>query len=154
MMKLSYRAAPSRREAFRAAMRLGVVGLALKLGACSFAIPSLVPGPEETTGSIPKKIEARLSPDMAGEDWRRAKGALALALDPQGNGKPVKWENPESKAAGEITADGSPFVVSDEICRRFKAVIDMPSGKSSALEGSACRMAADEWAIKDVRAAK
>jgi surface antigen len=124
--------------------------LAPSLGGCSFAIPALTPAPEETTGSI-RKIEERLSADLDPEDWRRAKGALALALDPQGNGRPVKWDNPESRMAGEIAALGSPYVEDDEVCRRFRASIDPPSTPAKIVEGHACRLSPDEWAIRDVR---
>lgn len=125
------------------------VGLSPVLGGCSFAIPALTPAPEETTGSI-RRIEERLSSELSAEDWRRAKGALALALDPQGNGRPVKWDNPESRMAGEIAALGSPFVDSDEVCRRFRATIDPPAAPPKRVEGQACRLSPDEWAIRDV----
>lgn len=153
-MSVAYRTRFHGREALPRVAGIAAVAIAAAaLAGCSFALPSLVPPPEETTGSIPKKIEARLSGDLAAEDWRRAKGALALALDPQGNGRPVKWDNPETGMKGEIIPDGSPFVEADDICRRFKATIEAPSGKSSALVGSACRASADEWPIKQVRAA-
>ncbi len=47
-----------------------------------------------TTGSIARP-SLTFGADLNGEDWRRAQGALSLALDPQGNGRPVKWDNPD-----------------------------------------------------------
>ena len=120
------------------------------LGGGSFAIPPLVSPPQETTGSL-HKIEQRLSADLSQEDTRRAKGALAIALDPQGNGKPVKWDNPDSRASGEIAAVGSPYVEGDEVCRRFRATTDPQSGPAKAVEGYACRLSANDWAIRDLK---
>jgi surface antigen len=125
-------------------------GLLAACGGCSFSIAPLAPSPAETTGSI-KKIEKRFSADLGQEDWRRAKGALILALDPQGNGKPVKWDNPETRVSGEVTPDGTPFVESDEVCRKFRATVELASGASTSVEGSACRLsAADDWEIKTI----
>ncbi len=134
-----------------------VAGLAGALGACSFALPSFMggEGPEETTGSIVKATpESKISAGLAAEDWRRAKGAIALALDPQGNGKPVKWDNPETRFAGDITPLGSPYVEDDEICRRFTASVEAPSGRVQRYAGRACRVTGDEWALKQVATAQ
>lgn len=72
------------------------------------------------------------------------------ALDPQGNGAPVKWDNPDSQVAGTFTPVGQPYVQSDEICRVFLATIEFPS-RSSSLQGTACKLSADEWQLKDVK---
>ncbi|HZY23249.1 MAG TPA: hypothetical protein VFE80_12705, partial [Beijerinckiaceae bacterium] len=58
------------------------------LGGCSMSFPmeSLVPEDEpKATGTLAAKASSALSPELGEEDWRRAKGALAVALDPQGN---------------------------------------------------------------------
>lgn len=148
-MKQSYRSFGSGREALKAVLRAGLLGAVLAgCGGCSFSIAPLAPAPEETTGSI-KKIEKRFSAELGQEDWRRAKGALVLALDPQGNGKSVKWDNPETGMKGEVTPDGTPFVESDEVCRRFRATVEPASAAVISVEGSACRLsAADDWEIK------
>ena len=129
----------------------GVAGAlaALCVGACSI-MPSSSESKIETTGSIQRDPVSTLSADLGQEDWRRAKGALSTALDPQGNGAPVKWENPDSDISGTFTPVGQPFVKADEICRVFLATIAFPS-RASSLQGTACKLSADEWQLKEVR---
>src|SRR5438067_2431449 len=69
-------------------------------GETEAAAPVAVPEPTET-GSIAKRPSS-FGPDLGDEDWRRARAALGVALDPQGNGKPVKWDNPESGLRGSV----------------------------------------------------
>ena len=103
-----------------------------------------------STGSIGRIETSPLSPDLGQEDWRRAKGALAIALDPQGSGAAVKWDNPDSEASGTFTPVAQPYVKQNEICRAFLATITQP-GRSSSLQGTACRLAADDWTLQDVK---
>lgn len=113
---------------------------------------SLLGGEEEpsVTGSLPAKSISPLSPDLGQEDWRRAKAALAVALDPQGNGAAVDWDNPETGRKGSFIPVGQPFVAADEICRAFLASLnDAVADKS--LQGTACRPSGGEWALKDVK---
>jgi len=114
---------------------------------------SLTPGSDskvEATGSIKRDPAAILSADLGPEDWRRAKGALATALDPQGNGAPVKWDNPDSEISGTFTPVAQPYVEADEICRVFLATINFP-GRTSSLQGTACKLSADEWQLKEAK---
>lgn len=120
----------------------------LATGGCSVAPSS--DARVETTGSIARDNVSVLSADLGQEDWRRAKGALTTALDPQGNGAPVKWDNPDSDIGGTFTPVGQPFVKADEICRVFLATITFP-GRVSSLQGTACKLSADEWQLKDVK---
>jgi surface antigen len=128
----------------------------LALGGCgmSFPIASLVPddGPETTSG-VRVKAVSPLSPELGAEDWRRAKGALALALDPQGSGAAVSWDNPDSKLKGTFTPLGGPFVRNDEICRAFQATI---TGRPSniSVNGTGCRPSGGDWSIKDLKPSK
>jgi hypothetical protein len=150
--RLSYRIEGSQRE--DRSLRVGLNGLALiaalSAGGCamSFPITSLVSDPEPT-GSIAKPASP-LSPELSAEDWRRAKGALAIALDPVGNGSSASWENPDSGMSGSFTPVGQPFVKSDEICRAFLAELN---GRAVAgpLQGTACKPTGREWAIRDIR---
>jgi surface antigen len=135
-----------RRPACRAAL---IVSLASAAGACSFPMPSLLSG-EETTGSVTPKIVSPLSAELGVEDWRRAKGAMAVALDPQGSGSPVTWDNPDTGFKGTFTPVGQPFVKGDEICRAFLAGVT-GQATASSLQGTACRLSGEEWAIKDVK---
>ena len=107
----------------------------------------------KATGTLVAKASSALSPELGEEDWRRAKGALAVALDPQGNGALVSWDNPDSGFKGAFTPVGHPFVKGDEICRAFVAALGR-AGRNAALEGTACRLSGGEWAIKAVKPAK
>lgn len=145
----SYKPAGRRGEA----ARLGLAALvALWAGACSMSFPmtSLVSDDPTTTESTAPRVVSPLSPELGEEDWRRAKAAMAVALDPQGSGSQVSWDNPDTTLKGHFTPVGQPFVKSDEICRAFLASI---SGQlaGSSLQGTACRPSGGEWAIKDVK---
>jgi surface antigen len=128
-----------------------VIGTTLSLGACSMAIPSLVGEPVETTGSITPAFKSPLSSDLTAEDWRRARGALAVALDPQGNGSSVSWDNPESGLKGTFVPVGGPFVQSDVVCRAFVATINGAGDTPVSLQGTACRTSPDEWDVSGVK---
>jgi len=136
-------------------MKLAAAGLiALCAGACSFSfgVSALDDGEPEATGAIASKAVTSLSADLDEEDWRRAKAALAVALDPQGPGTQVSWDNPATARKGTFTPMGAPFVKNDEICRTFSAHLSGPV--PSALHGTACRPSGGEWAIKDVKPVK
>lgn len=136
-------------------MKILAVGMiALSAGACSFSfgVAGLDEDEPKTTGAIVSAAAVALSPDLNEEDWRRAKAALAVALDPQGPGTQVSWDNPETSMKGTFTPTGAPFVKNDEICRAFTAQISGPN--QASLQGTACRPSGDDWAIKDVKPAK
>ncbi|WP_210497193.1 RT0821/Lpp0805 family surface protein [Microvirga antarctica] len=133
---------------------LAAAMLLLSTAGCSFSysVIGLSEDGPEITGSIPKKASSPLSADLNEEDWRRAKAALAVALDPQGPGTLVSWDNPDTALKGHFTPTGAPYVKNDEICRAFSAQV---SGNTSAsLSGHACRPSGGDWAIKDVKPAK
>jgi surface antigen len=106
-----------------------------------------------TTGSIgPARSQALRSPlsdHLGPEDIRRAHGALALALDPQGNGSPVSWDNAESRSSGRFTPVSGPFLKDDEVCRAFLSLVVTPMDRRS-LQGTACRPSGGEWAIRQM----
>jgi surface antigen len=144
----------------RLAMRLGIIlGLSHLGGACSITWPMFSQGGArqadvvQTTASIPASATRHnlpsLSDHLGPEDTRRASGAMALALDPQGNGSPVGWDNGESKSGGRFTPVGGPFLKDDEICRAFLTQISTPMDKH-AFQGTACRPSGGEWAIRDL----
>lgn len=123
---------------------------AVNLGGCATAIP--LPSfagisKADITGSI--RPVSPLSDQLDGEDWRRAKGALAVALDPQGNGAPVTWENPQSKAKGSFVPVGQAWAKDDLICRTFLADLG-GSHPQRQLQGNACRDKGGEWRIGKV----
>lgn len=104
------------------------------------------------TGSISRR-PASFGSDLDEEDWRRAHAALAVALDPQGNGKPVKWDNPETGLRGSINPTGLPYVAHDLICRDFLASVIAP-GRNRFLRGTGCRPSGGAWALKHIRSGK
>lgn len=128
-----------------------VAAWAVSAAGCSVSLPiaSLL-GDTETTSSIKAKPVSPLSPELGVEDWRRARGALAVALDPTGNGAAVTWDNAETGLKGAFAPVGLPFVRNDEVCRAFLANLDV-QGTLSQLQGAACRPSGGEWAIKDVQ---
>jgi len=104
-----------------------------------------------TTGSIsaPKQVTT-LSPALNEEDWRRAQSALALAVDPQGNGAPVSWDNPESGHKGSFVAAGPLYVLENRVCRSFIARLNKPD-PDTTLQGSSCRLGPNDWVVKEVK---
>ena len=95
-----------------------------------------------------------MSPALDKEDWRRAKAALAVALDPQGNGANVSWSNPQSGAKGAFVALAPPYLEKDRICRAFKADVSASSRTDRRLGGSACRNPDGEWILAEIKEQK
>ena len=124
--------------------------LAASLCGCATGIPlpSLMSNTsDDVTGSI--RGISPLSNSLDQEDWRRARGAMGLALDPQGNGSPVTWENPQSRARGSFTPVGEAKAVDDKICRAFIAELG-GSLKNESLQGDACRDRSGDWNVGKV----
>ena len=140
------------REVLRGLRLAFAAGAGLAAAACSVSMPiaSLVSDEETATGSVSAKAVSPLSAELGVEDWRRAKGALAIALDPQGNGSSVGWDNPDTGLKGVFAPVGQPFVNSDEVCRAFLATITGQAATAS-LQGTACRPSGGEWTIKEVK---
>ncbi|WP_312895150.1 RT0821/Lpp0805 family surface protein [Microvirga sp.] len=137
------------------ALKVLAAGLiALSTGACgmSLGLSALDEDGPKATGAIASKSDITLSAYLDEEDWRRAKAALAVALDPQGPGTQVSWDNPATTRKGTFTPVGAPFVKNDEICRSFSAHLSGPS--VSALQGTACRPSGSEWTLKEVKPLK
>ena len=130
------------------------LGFGLATGACSLSFP--MPGfvnNDGPTGSINKQAAA-LSPDLDKEDLRRARAALAVALDPQGNGADVSWHNPQTGAKGSFVALAPPFVDQDRICRTFDAHVIASSQTDHRLGGRACRNPDGDWILADIKETK
>lgn len=148
--------APGRQPA--AVLKLCPAALAgLLLAACSVLSPLSRSGDGDmVTGSISPKqpepadrlmlLDTRLDP----EDLRRARAAFATALDPQGSGAAVRWDNPDSGAKGSVAAVGSPYLQGDTICRNFVASAHASSPESWR-QGSACRQGPGEWDIREMK---
>jgi len=131
----------------------GLVALAMlsllspALGGCSMSFPMGSMLPDDVTGSLAKVPFGAL---LDAEDRRREMAALATALDPQGDGSTVHWENPKSGRKGSLTAVGHAYPQESNVCRAF--IGDMSEGvRSREVEGTACTVAAGDWEVKDVK---
>ena len=143
-----------RRARTRASLRAGLAAATLVAALAASGCAAVVPLPsmlssDDTTGSIPRAVSP-LSSSLDAEDWRRARAALAVALDPQGNGAPVTWDNPRSGAKGVFTPVGDARPSDDKICRAFLADVG-GAAPSQNLQGLACRDKTGDWAITDVK---
>jgi len=133
---------------------------ALALGGCALSLPTMSASTQtvdpEPTGSIvkPSLAISPVSRVLDAEDWRRARAALGTALDPQGNGATVAWDNPASGRRGSFVPVAAPYPVDGRVCRAFIAKIDGREANEH-LQGSACRIeATDDWDVKDIRTFK
>jgi surface antigen len=108
------------------------------------------------TGSIQPAQKSPFPIPLDDEDMRRLNSALSLAVDPQGAGLPVNWDNPATRRRGTFSPIGELALVGSTICRPFRAVLvdgaDPRLAKESRHEGQACRTGPGEWAIRDVKA--
>ncbi len=103
---------------------------------------------EDATGAIPAApLERLLEP----EDWRRAKAALSTALDPQGDGAPVSWDNPQSGVKGSFAPTGKAYPSDAKICRRFSTEVERKAG-ARTMQGVACADKTGEWTIGEIAA--
>jgi surface antigen len=131
----------------------GVAGIlflfGIALGGCSYAMGPLF---GETDAILTTKATAPISASLDAEDWRRAKAALAVALDPTGKGQAVHWDNPASQANGAFTALGNAYAVGTRTCRTFTAEV-VTHASDQHLQGEACREAAGEWIVSSTNPA-
>jgi surface antigen len=147
------------KAAFLLAASLFVAGCSLTMPFESTRSASLLTDPD-ITGSIPQKaddakqagpgIVSIFFPKMDEEDFRRANSALVTAMDPQGNGGHVRWENNESHAKGSFAPIGNAYLVKDDICRVFVAMAAF-KGPEEWVQGTACRTGPGTWAIKETK---
>ncbi|MGE0235044.1 RT0821/Lpp0805 family surface protein [Methylocystis sp.] len=141
----------------RGAWLIALSATAGGLAGCSIAVP-MVSKPSmwnsdrvasDVTSTIPKSAP-KLSHALEGEDLRRATAAMSTALDPQGSGASVNWDNPQTGAKGSFTPIGQPYPLEGRICRAFQADIAVKETQES-LQGAACREKTDEWALTEVK---
>ena len=99
------------------------------------------------TGSI-DRTAAILPPSLDREDLRRAKAAMAVTLDPQGNGARAGWRNPQTGAHGTFAAAAPPFADHDRVCRRFWGEVTPAGGGERRVTGSACREGDGVWVVQ------
>ena len=133
-------------------MALAACAALFASGGCSLSIPMSsmkASASDDVTGSINKPVTT-LSPRLDAEDWRRARAAMGTALDPQGNGSAVTWENSQTGAKGSFVPVAQIYPSDDKICRAFLAKVETDGGLED-VQGTACRDASSEWAIRDAR---
>jgi surface antigen len=106
----------------------------------------------DVTGSL-RPPESPLSRALDEEDWRRAESALSVALDPQGNGAVVTWDNPQSGMKGSFIPVGNAFPADEKVCRAFAADLG-GNAPAEHLQGVGCRDKSGEWTIRDVKSIK
>jgi surface antigen len=120
------------------------------LGGCSVSMPmgSLL-GDDDSTGSIQRSQ----FDGLVGEDWARAKAALAAALGGGGSRNSVAWANPDSGAKGSFAPVGSAYLTASGTCRAFAAAVDRHDVDDS-LQGTACTGKSGDWLVTDVHSVK
>lgn len=132
----------------RAVIAAGVVHA---VAACTLTMPiASLANDDEITGSVTPTPAPTLSPKLDAEDLRRATAALALAVDPQGNGAPVSWDNPVSGRKGSFAAAGPLYILEDRVCRSFIATM-AGGGADAQMQGSACRLGPNEWMLREIK---
>lgn len=139
----------ARSVAWRPGLRGGIVGLlACTAAGCSLSFPiGGLKADATATGSV-DHTAAVLSPALDREDLRRARAALAIALDPQGNGARVGWQNPQSGAHGAFAASAPPFADHDRVCRTFTGAVSAAAAAEQHVSGSACREGDGSWQVR------
>lgn len=152
-MRSSYKRTASLCEGIHAGRGVALAAAltaALAAGGCSISFPlgSLM-GDVETTNSV-SAAPSPLSPELTAEDWRRARSALEVALDPFGNGTSASWDNPETGAKGAFLPLGQPYVKDGDVCRAFLADLSLQVGPQ-AMQGTACRPSGGGWSITEVK---
>jgi surface antigen len=129
----------------RFTIQAAAAALALSSGGCSVSYPigSMMPQSDDVTGSIkPRPGDLRDE-----EDRRRAKAALATALDPQGAGTVVTWANPASGNKGSYKPSGPAYPADGGICRPFVEAI-VQDGAATETQGKACAGAGSaDWVV-------
>jgi len=154
---VKYRGNLTRGEGVRSIRKLLLVlcvsSAAMATGGCSITFPmgSLLGDSDnsdaQVTAALPSADQpSPLSPELTAEDWRRAKAAMAIALDPVGNGASAPWANPEWTRRGEFGPASQPVGKNDEICRDFSAELVLQTG-TQKLQGTACRPSGGEWSV-------
>lgn len=117
-------------------------------GCATVRLPSFTARQDDVTGTIAKPAPI-LSERLSDEDWRRAQAALGVAMDPQGNGLAVSWDNPDTGAEGEFTPLGVATTAGGLTCRPFHAELGGKLPKETH-DGLACRDKISTWIITQI----
>ena len=143
------------RAAWRDLLRAGALAaMAVSTAGCSMSFPIAGFKPDGTPTGTVDRPAVFLSPALDREDLRRAKAALSVALDPQGNGARVNWQNPQTGARGAFAASAPPFTEHDRVCRAFAAEVAPAAEAERRLSGSACREGDGSWILREAQDSK
>ena len=115
----------------------------------SFPMASLMPGDDVTGSNSPVPFGRMLDE----EGRRRETAALSTALDPQGDGATVKWDNAKSGDRGAITPVGKAYSADGKICRAFIGELKRKEANHK-LQGIACAVSAGEWKVTEAKPAR
>lgn len=108
------------------------------------------------TGSIAARPIASAEPappGIAAGDWEAARQALTEALRPRGGSASVAsvpWENPATRAYGNVTPVGASSARASLTCQDFLMSV-VHGDQDEWLSGEACRSEAGTWKIAEVR---
>lgn len=75
---------------------------------------------------------------------------MGAALDPQGNGAGVNWDNPQTSAKGLFAPAAQAYPADGKICRAFVAEVWTREAHEQ-LQGTACRERTVEWTLTEVK---
>ncbi len=104
---------------------------------------------DDETGTIAKpQLDG-----LVGEDWRRAKAALAQALGTVEAKAPVTWTNPDTGVKGSFAPVGAAYSTASGTCRAFSAAVNH-NDVDDSLQGTACSDKSGAWQVTDVRPLK
>jgi surface antigen len=133
-------------------MALALAAMAASMAGCAVSVPigsfsnANAAADDDATGSIPAAPLERL---LGPEDWRRARAALSTALDPQGNGSLVSWDNPQSGVKGSFAPIGKAYPSDAKVCRGFRTDVERKAG-AKTMQGVACADKTGEWSIAEI----
>jgi surface antigen len=79
-------------------------------------------------------------------DKQMAAEAAHRAMESSPTGKPVAWQNPDSKHSGTVTPTKTYQTADGTYCREYQATV-LIDGKQERANGTACRQADGTWRV-------
>jgi hypothetical protein len=128
--------------------------LALGAGGCSFSyqLDNLLDKKGEA--SLASTVAAPAAQPVAGlppeGDLAFARAAVSEVLSRGGKDASAPWENPSTGARGTITPVASAYRQDGTTCREFLASYER-DGRSSWLQGEACRASKGKWEVRKLK---
>jgi len=106
----------------------------------------------DVTGSLPLQPTHTENPGsgMTRADWTFATAALREAMQDNGDGTSIPWQNSATGVRGTVTPVSSAFVQDGFACRNFLAS-HIGNGREGWFEGTACRVHRGLWEVRTAR---